>query len=204
MVQEVTVTETKPQKPELTSTQKQILACANKELVKKIIYDDRYYRINYPGGDIPGNFGTSADIVIRCLRTVGVDLQKLIFEDRLTFPNAYPLYRWAQTSPDSHIDHRRVTNLWIYFNRYMDEETTSTAKGELDRWLPGDIVFWTEGNSAFPNHIGIVSDRLDESEIPHVPHVIDIHPSLGMVSDTHLITSWTIIGHFRVPEEKAE
>jgi len=41
----------------------------------QVRYDASYFRIDYPGGDVPADVGVCTDEVIRSYRAVGVDLQ---------------------------------------------------------------------------------------------------------------------------------
>ena len=58
------------------------------------------------------------------------------------------------TQPDANIDHRRVPNLMVYFQR-ADYSQPVTQHGA--DYLPGDVVAWNLGGGIL--HIGIVSDR---------------------------------------------
>src|ERR1700732_4695594 len=81
-------------------------------------YDPSYVRIPYPGGDVPENTGVCTDEVIRVYRALGVDLQKQVHEDMVQNFSAYP-HKWYSpwSRPDSNIDHRRVPNLMVFFQR---------------------------------------------------------------------------------------
>jgi uncharacterized protein YijF (DUF1287 family) len=120
------------------------------------LYDQSYYSLSYPNGDVPRGRGACTDVIVRALRAVGLDLQRLIHEDKRRFPGAYP--RKSQHSKlDKNIDHRRVVNQVVYFARYGQTLTTLTTKSTRARWRAGDIVVWK-----FPNgldHIGIISDK---------------------------------------------
>ncbi len=47
----------------------------------EISYDSAYYKIPYPGGDIPPGKGNAEDVIVRSYRAAGLDLQKLVHED---------------------------------------------------------------------------------------------------------------------------
>src|SRR5437667_7839163 len=84
----------------------------------QVRYDPAYVRIPYPGGDVPGDTGVCSDEIIRSYRAVGVDLQKEVHEDMQQNFSAYPRkWRWFSGKPDSNIDHRRVPNLAVFFQR---------------------------------------------------------------------------------------
>src|SRR6202049_384920 len=81
-------------------------------------YDPSYVRIPYPGGDVPADTGVCTDEVIRVYRALGVDLQKEVHEDMVQNFSAYPhKWNWFSRRPDSNIDHRRVPNLMVFFQR---------------------------------------------------------------------------------------
>jgi uncharacterized protein YijF (DUF1287 family) len=81
-------------------------------------YDPAYVRIPYPGGDVPADTGVCTDEVIRAYRALGIDLQKEVHEDMARNFSAYPRkWRWSSGKPDSNIDHRRVPNLTVFFQR---------------------------------------------------------------------------------------
>ena len=58
-----------------------------------ITYDGQYFKLKYPGGDIPSLLGVCTDVLIRSMRTLGIDLQKLVHEDMLSHFNKYPSQR---------------------------------------------------------------------------------------------------------------
>jgi len=47
-------------------------------------------KLDYPGGDVPGDRGVCTDVVIRALRKVNIDLQVLVHDDIRKAPAAYP------------------------------------------------------------------------------------------------------------------
>ncbi len=111
-----------------------------------VTYDPSYFTIPYPNGDVPANKGVCVDIPIRGLRTIGLDLQKLVHEDILRSQSAYRI-----TRIDKNIDHRRCTNLIVYFKR--KNQTVPVSDKEED-YHPGDLVFWDIARG----HVGVVSD----------------------------------------------
>lgn len=122
----------------------------------KVIYDPSYYSIDYPNGDIPAHKGVCTDVVIRAYRKMGIDLQKEVHEDMLAHFNIYPK-NWGLTKTDKNIDHRRVPNLMVFFERFG--QTLPITKNAHD-YKAGDIVCWDLGNGI--NHIGIVSNINDQ------------------------------------------
>ncbi len=109
----------------------------------------------YPMGDIPQSKALCADVVIRSLRKVGLDLQALVHEDIITAPDAYG--EWCNT-PNPNIDHRRVRNLETWFRRHTYPLPLDLVEA-LDSFQPGDIVFFDTGvpNGTPFDHIGLLS-----------------------------------------------
>lgn len=112
-----------------------------------VTYDPSYFTIAYPNGDVPANKGVCVDVPIRGLRSIGIDLQRLVHEDILATRSAYHI-----TKVDKNIDHRRCTNLIVYFKR--QKQTVPVSTDEAD-YLPGDIVFWDIARG----HVGVVTDE---------------------------------------------
>ena len=135
-----------------------LIAAARKQVGVTLGYDPSYVRIAFPGGDVPRASGVCTDVLIRAYRDAfDVDLQDLVHTDmRVAFP-AYPQI-WGLKRPDTHIDHRRVPNLQVFFKR-RKEELRLPARD--DGWQPGDI-FTSMIDGKLP-HIGIVSDRRSRS-----------------------------------------
>jgi uncharacterized protein YijF (DUF1287 family) len=115
-----------------------------------VSYDPAYFRISYPGGDVPTDKGVCTDVVIRAYRKLGVDLQKEVHEDMAANFKKYPK-NWGMKSTDTNIDHRRVPNLMTFFARHGQVKKITSA---ADDYLPGDIVTWDLGGGI--PHIGIV------------------------------------------------
>lgn len=155
------------------------------------IYDAAYKPISYPGGDVDKTKGACTDVVVRALRGVGIDLQKLIHEDMKKNFRRYP-QKWGLDRPDKNIDHRRVPNQMKFFERHGQTLTTRVDENSLKTWQPGDIVCWDMQNGQL--HTGIVSDGLNSAGVPLV-----IHNGWVCVEDDSL-TRWKIIGHYRYPK----
>jgi hypothetical protein len=91
------------------------------------------------------------------LRNAGLDLQPLVFEDAGRAPKAYPGIKCRNTN----IDHRRVRNLAVYFQRHW------RPIHRVEDLLPGDVILLdTFPSRPGPDHIGIVSDTLGRSRLP--------------------------------------
>lgn len=120
-----------------------------------INYDPAYFSIKYPNGDVPETKGVCTDVIIRSYRKLGIDLQKEVHEDMLANFSKYPnLKRWGMTKTDTNIDHRRVPNLEVFFERKgqklpITQDASDYKTGELVTWII---------NGKFP-HIGIVTNK---------------------------------------------
>jgi uncharacterized protein YijF (DUF1287 family) len=176
------------------SAEAQPLVTAARDRLKSIvIYDGRYMRLDYPGGDVPATMGVCTDVVIRSLRNAyGFDLQKAVHEDMKAGFDAYPTI-WGLSRPDRNIDHRRVPNLETYFKRQGFAQAITRVAAD---YQPGDIVSWRlDGNSGRGGlpHIGIVSDRLGVTGTPLIIHNIG-----GGVEESDMLFDHQITGHYRV------
>jgi len=118
-----------------------------------------------------------------------VDLQKEVHEDMLQNFAAYPnKRRWLLAHPDSNIDHRRVPNLMVFFQR-KGESLPITSRAE--DYAPGDLVTWDLGGNV--SHIGIVVDQKARwSGRNQVVHNIGEGPKMEDV-----LFNWKITGHYR-------
>ena len=151
-------------------------------------YDPAYVRIPYPGGDVPADTGVCTDEVIRSYRALGVDLQKEVHEDMVQNFSEYPRkWKWISGKPDTNIDHRRVPNLVVFFQR--KGETLAISSSPKD-YSPGDLVTFDLGGNV--PHIAIVVDRkgaggryMIEHNIGQGPHIEDV------------LFNWKITGHYR-------
>jgi hypothetical protein len=152
-----------------------------------VVYDGRYRRIPYPGGDVPDSIGVCTDVVIRSYRMVGIDLQKEVHEDMSAAFAAYPK-TWGMERPDPNIDHRRVPNLRAFFRR---RGAALPVTRNPDDYRPGDLVTWMlPGNLP---HIGIVTDRRStDGRRPLIVHNIGSGPKLE-----DLLFAFPITGHYR-------
>jgi len=162
---------------------------AKERTLHDVTYDGSYFSISYPNGDVPTNVGVCTDVVIRSFRKVGVDLQKKIYEDISRNFNVYPSKRiWGLTKPDKNIDHRRVPNLRVFFDRFgVSLEITKNAKD----YLPGDLVTWMlPGNLP---HIGVVIDeKSSDGNRPLIVHNIGEGPKIN-----DMLFDYQITGHYR-------
>ena len=137
------------------ATPERLSYAALDRLRHRVVYDGRYIPISYPNGDVPANMGVCTDTVIRSYRKLGVDLQRLVYEDMSGNFHAYPnLTKWGLNQPDPNIDHRRVHNLKAFFTRHGGRVAVT---GNPPDYRPGDLVTWSLGGDQ--EHIGIVVNR---------------------------------------------
>ena len=157
-----------------------------------VTYDPAYVQLGYPGGDVPADRGVCADLIVRALRKLDIDLQKLVHEDMRANFGVYPKL-WGLTRPDKNIDHRRVPNLEKFLTRKGARLTPSLDPKD---YKPGDVVAWNlRGDAGFLPHIGIVTDQTGDSGWPKVVHNIGAGPQLEDV-----LFSWPMTGRYRVTE----
>ena len=157
-----------------------------------ITYDPADFKIDYPDGDVPLAKGVAADLVVRCYRKIGIDLQAEIHEDMKANYRLYPQL-WGSNSIDPNIDHRRVPNLQRFFSR--KGETIKNSR-DASTFETGDVILWALSNAE--THIGIVVPGPDgEGGAPWVVH----HPAGGGVKWENAIFDYQILEHFRYPAE---
>lgn len=158
------------------------------ELTKdQVTYDPSYRSIPYPNGDVPKNTGVCTDVVIRAYRKLGIDLQKEVHEDMKANFSKYPT-QWGLKKPDTNIDHRRVPNLEVFFQR--KGEKLAVTQNASD-YKTGHLVTWML-NGKLP-HIGIVSHKKSaDGKRPLIVHNV----GGGQVLEDCLF-SYPIVGHFR-------
>jgi uncharacterized protein YijF (DUF1287 family) len=167
---------------------RRLVAAAIDRTHHAVRYDPAYVRIPYPGGDVPADTGVCTDEIIRSYRAVGVDLQKEVHEDMAKNFSDYPgSSRWLPGKLDSNIDHRRVPNLMVFFQR-KGEQLPVTSRAE--DYTPGDLVTWDIGGGV--PHIGMVVDRKAGSGNYMIVHNIGQGPRMEDV-----LLNWKITGHYR-------
>jgi uncharacterized protein YijF (DUF1287 family) len=154
-----------------------------------IIYDPSYFAIKYPNGDVPKNKGVCTDVIIRSYRKLGIDLQKDVHEDMKSHFSQYPnLKKWGMTKTDSNIDHRRVPNLEVFFER---KGTKLIVSKNANDYKTGEIVTWMINNKL--PHIGIITNR---KSTDGKRNLIVHNVGNGQVLEDCLF-SYTIVGHFK-------
>jgi len=163
------------------------LADSALELTKQnVVYDPNYYSIHYPNGDIPEDRGVCTDVIIRAYRKLGIDLQKEVHEDMNSNFNAYPNI-WGLTHPDKNIDHRRVPNLMVFFERHG---TVKAISENAEDYLPGDIVCWNLGGNI--THIGLVANK----KLNNGNRYLIVHNIGGGQVLADCLFDFEIIGHY--------
>lgn len=167
----------------------ELVEAAIERTTRQVTYDGSYRSIEYPGGDVPDHIGVCTDVIIRSYRGVGIDLQKEVHEDMRAHFQAYPKI-WGLSRPDRNIDHRRVPNLQVFFERHGEVLPVSENPAA---YQPGDIVTWMlPGNLP---HIGIVTDQKKAgSDEPMIVHNIGRGTQLEA-----MLFAYPITGHYRYP-----
>jgi uncharacterized protein YijF (DUF1287 family) len=173
-----------------------VLIGARKEVLNAESYTpeaEDYIRIKYPGGDVPRTIGVCTDVIIRAVRNAGWDLQRELHVDIAKAKAAYPMVKGAG---DPSIDQRRVGTLLPYFKRHWEQHSTKLDDPK-DPWRPGDVIFMdTFPSKSGPDHIGIVSDRLDDQGMPLI---VNNWTDGTVVSEMDLLTFVPVMYRFRLP-----
>jgi uncharacterized protein YijF (DUF1287 family) len=153
---------------------------------ENIVYTPDYVSLKYPNGDVPAKTGVCSDVVIRAYRKLGIDLQKEVHEDMKANFSKYPT-KWGLKKTDTNIDHRRVPNLEVFFERKGKKLVVSNNPND---YKTGEIVTWMI-NGKLP-HIGIVTHKKSIDGNPIIVHNV----GGGQVLEDCLF-SWEIVGHFK-------
>jgi len=167
---------------------RKVLASAREQTKVTRRYTQDYVVIPYPGGDVPAETGACTDVVIRSLRSAGIDLQREVHEDMAANFSVYPT-KWGLTATDTNIDHRRVPNLQTFFVR-KGKSLPVTTDGASYR--PGDIVSWDLDGKGM-THIGLISDTWNK----RTGRYSIIHNIGGGTNEEDRLFDWTITGHYR-------
>ena len=175
------------QETDLPPRVRQLVDAALERTRHEVVYDGSYRALGYPGGDVPENVGVCTDVIIRSYRALGVDLQKRVHEDMTSAFGEYPRI-WGLEKPDPNIDHRRVPNLQVFFER---QGTALPVTSRPEDYQPGDVVTWLiPGNLP---HVGMVVDRWsDDDRRPLVVHNIGAGPEIE-----DALFAFEVTGHYR-------
>ncbi|WP_298306394.1 DUF1287 domain-containing protein [Flavobacterium sp.] len=152
---------------------------------ENVVYTPNYVSLKYPNGDVPAKTGVCSDVVIRAYRKLGIDLQKEVHEDMKANFSKYPT-KWGLKKTDTNIDHRRVPNLEVFFERKGKKLEVSNNPND---YKTGEIVTWMI-NGKLP-HIGIITHKKSIDGNPMLVHNV----GGGQVAEDCLF-SWEIVGHF--------
>ena len=164
-----------------------LVAAANERTAHEVEYDGSYFKLDYPNGDVPPDKGVCTDEVIRSYRALGIDLQKEVHEDMAANFSRYPT-KFGLKTTDTNIDHRRVPNLRVFFER---KGKSLPITDEATDYRPGDIVTWDLNASQM--HIGIIVDAPSATPGRYmILHNIGQGPKIEDV-----LFNWKITGHFR-------
>lgn len=159
---------------------------AKKQIGVTVNYDPAYRKMDFPRGDVPIDTGISTDVIVRAYRLQNIDLQQLVNHDMKADWSAYPK-TWGLKSTDKNIDHRRVPNLEVFFERHGQ----SLSITDKDSFQTGDIVTWRLPNGNLP-HIGIVSDKAAADGTPLIIH------NIGQgTKEENILFTYPIHKHFR-------
>jgi uncharacterized protein YijF (DUF1287 family) len=168
-----------------------ILIGAKKTVLNADAYTEGYVDITYPMGDVPRTMGVCTDVVIRAVRNAGVDLQQALHQDIKKSPRSYPMVR-GNGNPD--IDQRRVATLLPYFKRHWSQRSARLDDPD-DPLRPGDVIFMDTLPRSGPDHIGILSDRVDDQGLPLV---INNWTNGTVTAEMDLLTFVPVLYRFRL------
>ena len=173
-----------------------VLVGAKKEVQNAEHYTkeaEDYITMKYPGGDVPRDIGVCTDVIVRAVRNAGIDLQKELHDDIRRAKRAYPMVKgWG----DASIDQRRVGTLLPYFQRHWEKHTARLDDPD-DPLRPGDVILMdTFPSRPGPDHIGILSDTVDDRGLPLV---INNWTDGTVVAEMDLLTFVPVLYRFRLP-----
>jgi hypothetical protein len=176
--------------PIITKTFEEKLSIAALSIIDPFIeYDPAYYSIKYPNGDIPANKGVCTDVIIRSYRKLHIDLQKEVHEDMKANFSKYPnLKKWGMKKTDPNIDHRRVLNLEIFFERKGEKLAVTLDPAA---YKTGEIITWMI-NGKLP-HIGIITNK---KSADNKRNLIVHNVGGGQILEDCLF-SYKIVGHYK-------
>ncbi len=170
-----------------------VLIGAKKTVLNADDYTEGYVEMKYPMGDVPREIGVCTDVIVRAVRNAGIDLQKALHEDIRRAPKAYPMIKGGGNPS---IDQRRVGTLLPYFKRHWEAHTAAIDDAS-DPLRPGDVIFMdTFPSRSGPDHIGIISDRVDSQGLPLV---INNWTNGTTTAEMDLLTFVPVLYRFRLP-----
>lgn len=98
---------------------------------------------------------------------------------------------WGLKHTDANIDHRRVPNLMVFFERHGTVKPISNNEKD---YMPGDIVCWDLGRGI--THIGFV---VNKKSTGGKRYMIVHNIGAGQVLEDCLF-DYKIIGHYQYPK----
>ncbi len=173
-----------------------VLIGAKKTIVNADAYTEAaegYIGMGYPNGDVPRTIGVCTDVIVRAVRNAGMDLQRELHEDIARARAAYPMVKGMG---DPSIDQRRVGTLLPFFKRHWQQHTAK-LDDPADPLRPGDVIFMdTFPKREGPDHIGILSDRIDDQGLPLV---VNNWTDGTVTTEMDLLTFVPVMYRFRLP-----
>ncbi len=155
----------------------------------------------YKDGDPPDEWALNTDIIARAFKEAGYDLRILINEDIKENFDQYPLQKlWNQRVTDIDIDYRRIQNMEIFFQRNaisLITDFNSTDLKNLEKWFPGDVVFFDMNKDGYTDNVGIITNNTTRNGTPKIIYNY-IEP--GYTVEENILESKIITGHYRFSE----
>jgi uncharacterized protein YijF (DUF1287 family) len=102
-------------------------------------YEPSYVHIPYPGGDVPADKGVCRDEIIRAYRAVESTYRKKFTRICPRISRSIQEVEAGLRLMDTNIDHRRVPNLMVFFQR---KGSSLPITGRAHDYTPGDLVTW--------------------------------------------------------------
>ena len=146
-------------------------------------YISKYYQGGYP----PETEAVNADVIWKAFQEAGYNIKEMITFD-MKNNNENNLYNYEILDPN--IDFRRVENLRKFFSRYAEKLTTNVEN--IKEFNPGDIIIFDN-----TKHIGIISDKRNESGIPYLINHRASEDQISKEEDILLETDMEITQHYR-------
>ncbi len=173
-----------------SSTRSALVRAALERPRHVVRFDASYRKITFPHGDVPSNVGCEADLIVRSFRSIGIDLQELVYLDMMQSFSSYAKNK-MNAKPDTNMDHRSVPNLHVFFERHGNSLPVTR---KADDYKPGDII--TCRTSDNQPHIAIVVPSPTGSPRPWIVHNIGWGPCIE-----DRLMDFTLTGHYRYPAE---
>lgn len=153
-------------------------------------YDASYQKIKFPHGDVAPDSGCEADLIIRSFRSIGIDLQELVYLDMIKGFGSYAKNK-KDAKPDTNMDHRSVPNLQVFLARHGNSLPVTR---KADDYKPGDII--TCRTKEDQPHIAIVVPSPTGGARPWIVH----NTGWGPCIEDRLL-DYSLTGHYRYPAD---